>query len=233
MSDSALEWASSFSDKELEDIAIALENIEPDDLFPAKIACLIELLKKGELSVSFDEFHPDLIIHSFRHNHYFQILGTGSYSTCFKAIKTQDTYKVNWVSELEDPWLAYAEVSKSFPENSLLPKTYDIFYYGSTYCAIVEELQPISSEHKEIIEDDSFDITECISNNNTDQLFEIIKKYSPLISKEECSNLLYTIDESISVFQMTSGNCISCIVDLYDSNFMMRGQQLVINDPLA
>lgn len=222
-------WIDETSRLHSSDILLAIERIEPDDDFPAKITGLIENVKKGDTDFgSWTQLNSDLLIEAFRHNFNFEFIGNGAYAFCIHSNQGL-TYKINIVSDLEDAWGAFAETSM-LHDNPLLPKCKSIYYSGSTYCAVVEKLDILEHEMSNDIYEDIDNIIYYILHDNENELFDILNKYSDCLKPNDCKNLIHVLNESIQIFKIVSG---SAMFDFKPDNFMMRGNQIVINDPLA
>lgn len=222
-------WIDKTSKLYFSEILIAIERIEPDDSFPAKITGLIENVKKGNTDFgTWTQSNSDLLIEAFRHNFNFEFIGNGAYAFCIQS-NNGTTYKINIVSDLEDAWAAFAETSM-LHDNPLLPKCESIYYNGSTYCAVVERLDSLEHEMSNDLYEDIDNIIYYILHDNENELFEILNKYSDSLQPYDCKNFIYVLNESIQAFKVVSG---CAMFDFKPDNFMMRGNQIVINDPLA
>lgn len=142
-------------------------------------------------------------------NRGYKLLGSGCYSAVFEGRDKTRAIKIG--STLADPWLIYAEQIQSL-DNPLFPRIYSLhcFEYEDYYVAVTERLQ--------VLEDDydansswmrlSREIRDCSSSE------PIVRQAGQLLN-----SLLRTIDYAR--------------LDLHHGNIMRRGDQLVLNDPLA
>lgn len=136
----------------------------------------------------------------------YEVLGYGAYSIAFKAKNSDRVIKIG--STLADPWLLYAQKVMSL-DNSYYPRIHNIkiYEYKDYYVAETELLSPVdigSKEYKEFIE--------SMRNNqfNCKQAREAMSLIDNLLSKLDYARK-----------------------DLHFNNIMLRGKDIVLNDPIA
>jgi hypothetical protein len=139
----------------------------------------------------------------------YSLLGSGCYSAVFEGKNKKQAIKIG--STLADPWLIYAEQIQKL-DNPLFPRIYSLhcFEYEDYYVAITERLQVLGEDYGP---DSSWmnlarEIRDCTSTE------PLVRQAGQLLN-----SLLHTIDYAR--------------LDLHHGNIMLRGDQLVLNDPLA
>lgn len=138
----------------------------------------------------------------------YKILGAGCYSIVFKSKLSDSVIKIG--STLADPWLIYAETVQSI-NNPHFPKVYNIhqFEHLDYYVARVERLKPIGMNFTDT-QYRSF-IDEMLNNRPSSEASrQAVRILNQLLSRMDYAKL-----------------------DLHLENIMLRGETLVLSDPLA
>lgn len=145
-------------------------------------------------------------------------LGQGTFASAFLGVDGF-VYKMNAKNRAYDPWLEYAITAKQFP-NKLMPKIYEIKISGNTYCAKVEKLKPLS---KPLFQERYIHLEELIKSKDINSIVEILKsdELNEHEIKQWCEFFFKLAEDTGSQ------------IDIREDNLLVRGNQLVINDPLA
>lgn len=142
-------------------------------------------------------------------NRGYSLLGSGCYSAVFEGQDKTRAIKIG--STLADPWLIYAEQVQSL-DNPLFPRIYSLhtFEYEDYYVAITERLT-------------------CVGDNwgPDAEWMRLSREIRDCSSTEPC------VREAGKLLNSLLHNIDYARLDLHKGNIMKRGNQLVLNDPLA
>lgn len=210
-------------------------------LRPVCLLHMFDLIKYGylaEAALLLDDFWADDVT-AFVQEYGFELLGCGAYSTVFSIPGTPTVIKMNHASG--DSWPVYAEYSMGLGDiNPMLPRIYEIHKNldNNMVIAVVERLEParitksigmwnvIKAIHRDM---QRGKVTKRGLRNSALSymriMFDIDAKghYSPINLAKIVIWLTGKIMEDYSTID----------ADFHSGNWMMRGKQLVLNDPIC
>jgi len=148
-------------------------------------------------------------------------LGNGGFSFVYEGIDNL-VYKLSLSNEHEDAWLFYARSSKKI-NNTLFPIIHQLNVYNHDYCCKMEKLTKLDlrSADKQTLKA----ISISILKKDIDSSFHLINTVG-LVDYDSYSlwsAKLYTIMKRHTHLHF----------DFHQDNLMLRGQHLVITDPLS
>lgn len=153
----------------------------------------------------------------------YKIVGSGCYGAVYGAKGSDIVYKIGDATD-NDGYLAYVkQLSKQKTHNKFTPKIHGVRVYESKhdkyFVVAMERLSPLKREHHSLV--DWF--AEAFMNDNFKTMF---RKELGIIVPKPLKELYELLVDSY-----TNGRNVDW--DLHSGNFMMRGDQIVIIDPLA
>lgn len=156
--------------------------------------------------------------------------GSGCYASVYGSKKSNIVYKVGLV-EKNDGYMAYLKVlQKQRVQNPYLPKIHGVRIYtngrDSYYVAALEKLKELPYNMYSIV--DAFE--EACKDWMCDESISAGRKKLGIKTV-----VIYPkyLKEALDVIRTAKKSSRNIGYDLHDGNFMMRGKQVVITDPLA
>lgn len=241
-SKSVIKWALNTASLSTHEIGNILSTIPIDKTFPQRLCALVQTIKDGKSS--YGEFHYDTsctILESLMKNDGLTCLGTGSYSACFKTADNK-VFKINIMNKFVDAGIAFA-ISCHKTKKPFLPNVANVCHYQSTYCIETELLEEVGSlsyssginvmMFQETIEQNN--LNEFVSNVK-DFMFTQFPESKTKICIRHCKQLFSIIErvKDIQKIKDISPDFIKKTVrlDISSDNIMIRGNQIVFNDPV-
>lgn len=166
----------------------------------------------------------------------YKAIGSGAYGVVYGSKDSKVVYKVGDTSD-NVGYLAYIKVlSKQKKHNPFLPKVYGVRFIkdadgDEVFVVAMERLEPLKRGMSDIcdwFEDELVENDRWGSDTNKVEAALGVKKIVPKPLTEALEVLRKAHNES------NSGRRWDCADwDLHSGNFMMRGRQIVVTDPLA
>lgn len=189
----------------------------------------IERYTLGQIGMSGAQF-----AHEFVKAHDLKFLGDGACATVYKG--KDCVYKIGAVKD-NQAYLAYIQtIAESGIQNPFLPKVFGVRIVDKNMIVALEELsdefyagdmtEKIGISHYELET-----LCEWIAYNHDGENQKRIDEYSLKI-KEKFRNELMAAAYIVAA-TTKSPNCKGCKFDMHSGNFMLRGNQVVITDPLC
>ena len=151
-------------------------------------------------------------------SHRFHLIGKGMFSSVWE--KNRKYYKINSnVSGVNDGFYMWVYACMQNSDNPALPKFGDLIQSGQRYCV---EIEPLNGQSNIICAYDLYKVA-----RNDKHMFDAISLAI------ETSKLNMDLFESTYTPDTLNADLIDTYLDIHSSNMMMRGNQLILNDPIA
>lgn len=189
----------------------------------------IERYTTEQLGMSGEQF-----AHEFVKAHDLKFLGDGACATVYKG--KDCVYKIGTVKD-NQAYLAYIQtIAESGIQNPFLPKVFGVRIVGNYMIVALEELSDefCSGDMKEqfgIGHHEFETLCSLLAHKHKDKFQSEIDKYASKI-KGRFSNELMAAAYIVAA-TTKSPNSKGFRFDMHSGNFMMRGKQIVITDPLC
>ena len=189
----------------------------------------IERYTREQLGMSGEQFTREFV-----NAHDLEFLGDGACATVYKG--KDCVYKIGTVKD-NQAYLAYIQtIAESGIQNPFLPKVFGVRIVAENVIVALEELSDefYAGDMKEQIgigHHELETLCEWIAYNHNNENQARIDEYSLKIKKKFRNELMAAA--YIVAATTKSPNSKGCRFDMHAGNFMLRGQQVVITDPLC
>lgn len=210
-----------YSKKEI--LAVA-ESLILDHSFTKNISLLVSAYKNNFVhyhSIHSSQASINLLNRAIlKNNNIIRKLGSGGFSFVYEGIDNL-VYKISISNEHEDAWLLYARISKK-TKNPLFPVIHQLSVYGDDYCCKMEKLNKVKVHLKD-------GLLKTISNSI------LVNDLAGSINMINTIGIVYYdnyVNWSAKLTKIINNND-HLFFDFHKNNIMLRGENLVITDPLS
>jgi len=214
------------------ELLILLTTIKLDDEFCCKIALIVNGIKAKEDEFN-QLFYPDFDKEVWGDEHgsilaFFisknpnikSIIGNGLFSSVFEGFNGI-IYKVSTNRKRYDSSSAFYQECLN-TQNPLFPKIYNISIIENDYCLSTEKLKEMDSIEYEELE--LYSLNESVAEGDLN-CFKSCLRYGTKATDKQMSEMFDVLYKLHNQYE--------CRLDMFCSNFMYRGCELVFNDPLS
>lgn len=156
-----------------------------------------------------------------KNNSIIRKLGSGGFSFVYEGIDNL-VYKISISNEHEDGWLFYARISKK-TKNPLFPVIHQLSVYGDDYCCKMEKLNKVKAHLNDVV------ILKTISSSILAKDLILSINMINSIGLVDYDDYVDWSNKLMKIIQKHD----HLFFDFHKNNIMLRGENLVIIDPLS